>query len=341
MGAIRKAGMIDMQNMLAQFAMQQLGCGPVGEIRMLTKSGENSHNFFRDKITEANLHTGIYKAFHACTTKRNDVVLVTPDSHAWAGDTGTTGETLTWDAESTHMLGMAPAGLPGYNRSRFSHAGNSLAGLSMLTVSGAGNKFKNLRWMHGIGQHDHTLLTLSGSGNKFEDCSFATPTEAAQAASSDFLGVVVSGTQNHFKNCIFGTANDVDRSAANAILSLAAACGGWNIFENCVFRSRSGGGQATAYFINDACTSTVVDYTAIFLNCQFLHMGTDLAVGITKASNTSRYLYFDSRCRFSRVTDVITDASVAQIISGDNMASEGISAADFKQLLKARILVAT
>jgi hypothetical protein len=341
MPAIRNKSHNEMMGILSQFAMSNLGFGPVGEIRMLAKSGENSYNFYRDKISNANLHLAIAKAEEALVTKRNDVLLVTPDSHAWRGDAGATTTTLTWDKESTHMLGMAPPNLAGYGRARFSYAGNALTDVSMLTVSGSSNTFKNVRLMHGIGEHDHTCLTLSGAGNTFENVAFATPTQAAQAGSVDYKGIVLTGTQNHFKGCTFGTANDIDRSAANTILSIGNGCGGWNIFENCVFRSRSGGGQSTAYFINCADAGTVVDVPAIFLNCQFIHTGTALAVAILKTSNTSRPLYFDSRCRFVNVTDVIADAQIAQIWSGDNIASEEVSAADFKQMLKARILVAT
>ncbi len=340
MGAIRKAGMIDMQNMLAQFAMQQLGFGPVGEIRLLHGGSGNAYNFFRDKINEANMHQYVSQAEAAMVTLRNDVMLVTPASHAWRGDSDATASALTWDKSNAHMLGLSPADRAGYSRARFSHSGYAMA--NFMTVSGDENAFKNLRWMHGAstgGAADITCITVSGAGNVFERCAFAGPNDATQAASANYLGVSISGSHNYFKDCMFGSVNDVDRSAANTMLNLTTGCGAWNVFENCIFRSRSGGGQSTAYFINDKVTDTVVDFTALFLNCQFIHQGTALAVGITKAANTSRKLYFDSRCRFAGVTSVIADARVAEVWSGDNMASAAASAADFKQMLKARILV--
>lgn len=335
----RKKGMVDMQNMLAQFCMNQLGFGPLGEIMLVTPGSGNAHNYFRDKVSEANLFTSIQKAYAAAVTARNDVILVSPDNNTWKGDAGVETAELSWDKQNVHMLGLSPDNLSGYGRARFSHSGTMV---SMLDVGGSGNIFKNIRLMHGSASAgDITCLTVSGAGNTFENCGWATPINNTQAASANYRGIIINGTQNSFKRCTFGTANDVDRSAANAILKFATTCSGWNLFENCVFRSRSGGGQTTAIFIDDACTATVVDYTAIFLNCQFLHQGADLAVAITKAANTSRKLYFDSRCRFAGITDVIADARIAEIISGDNMASEGASAADFKQMLKARILVAT
>jgi hypothetical protein len=168
-------------------------------------------------------------------------------------------------------------------------------------------------------------MTISGVGNRFENIGFAGPNNATQAAATGYKSIVISGSHNYFKDCMFGSVNDVDRSVANTILSFTTGCGGWNIFENCVFRSRSGGGQSGAFFINDAVTDTVVDFTAIFLNCQFLHQGTSLAAGITKAANTSRKLFFDSRCTFAGVSTIIAAAREAEIIWGGGGASPDTS----------------
>ena len=334
MTVIRNKSHNEMMNILSQFAMNNLGFGPVGEIRMLAGSTGNSYAYYRDKIIESNLHTSVSKAEAAMVTQRNDVMLVTPDSHTWRGDTNSGGESLTWDKTSTHMLGLSPTSLAGYNRARFSHSGYTMA--SFMTVSGADNCFKNLRFMHGSSTgaaSDLTCAIVSGDGNRFENVAFAGPNDATQAATAGYLGVRVSGSHNYFKNCMFGSVNDVDRSAANAVLSFDATCGAWNIFENCVFRSRSGGGQATAYFINDKNTATVVDYDAIFLNCQFLHQGTALTVAIAKATNANRKLYFDNRCTFAGVTDIIADAQNADVIWGSGGASPDGSALNDKLYL--------
>lgn len=314
---LRRKQIIEMQEELTKFTIQQMGFGPVGEIRMLTGGSGAAHNYFRDKVYEANIHTYISQAEAAMVTGRNDVTLVVPASHAWRGDAHATAAALTWDKSNTHLLGMDPACLPGYSRSRFSHAGYTMA--NFMTVSGDCNKFKNLRWMHGSatgGALDVTCITVSGAGNVFENCAFAGPNNASQAGSANYNGVIVSGSHNHFKGCIFGSVNDVDRSAANTVLEFSTGTGAWNIFENCVFRSRSGGGQATAYFIDDLTTDTVVDYTAIFLNCQFIHSGTALTLAINKAANTSRKLYFDSRCSFANVTDIVAAAREAEVQIG-------------------------
>ena len=328
---------------LNKFAIQQLGFGPVGEVRILTNGSSNSHLYFRDKVYETNLHTSVWQAEAAMVTQRNDVMLVTPESHIWLGDAGVTVTTLTWDKQSTHMVGMDGTGRAGYQRARFGQNSVVWTDVSLLTVSGASNIFKNLRFMHGVNTHDHYCLKVSGAGNRFENVCFAGPSVATQGASADYASVeLASATSNYFKDCVFGTNNDVDRSAANCILKISGTGGGANVFEDCVFISRSGGGQSTAIFINDAHTGTVVGWNAIFLNCQFLHTGATLTEGITKAAAANRYLYFDNRCTFVGVTDQVTAGQEANIIwGGSGRGPDTVAAYDNKGMGKGTTVVAT
>jgi hypothetical protein len=327
-----------------QYVASELGCVP-GEVSVLVASRDsNAGTLLSAKgVTAGSMFTSISAAEAATITQRNDTILVTPESHPWRGDNNVGGEVLTWDKTNTHVIGLSPTSKAGYNRARFSHSGYTMA--NFLTVSGDDNCFKNLRFMHGAstgGAADITCITVSGAGNRFEKVAFAGPNNATQAASNNYKGINITGSHNYFKDCMFGSVNDVDRSGTGAILYFGAACGGWNIFENCVFRSRNGGGQTAAFFITDAVTDTVVDYTAIFLNCQFLHQGTALALGISKAANTSRKLYFDGNCTIAGVTDIVADARVAEIVWGSGGSSpEEVAGADFKAMGKSRILVAT
>jgi hypothetical protein len=297
------------------YVASELGVIP-GEVSILVSSRtSNAGKFVTGKgVSSGSIYTSIYQAENITTTQRNDCILVTPESHAWRGDADATAAALTWDKTNTHVLGMSPASKPGYSRSRFSHSGYTMA--NFMTVSGDENKFKNIRFMHGSstgGASDVTCITVTGAGNVFEKVAFAGPNNATQAASNNYKGVQITGSHNYFKDCMFGSVNDVDRSGTGGILYFGAACGAWNVFENCIIRSRSGGGQAGAFFITDAVTDTVVDYTAIFLNCQFLHQGTALTLGISKGANTSRKLYFDNRCTFAGVTDIVADARNAEV----------------------------
>lgn len=329
---LRRRSILDTQEELSRFAIQQLGFGPVGEIHMLTNGSSNSHLYFRTRVLEANLHTSIWKAETALVTQRNDVVLVTPESHTWLGDLGATVTTLTWDKQSTHLLGMDVGGKGGYQRARFAHS-VVWTDVALLTVSGASNTFKNLRITHGVNTHDHTLLDLTGSGNSFINVCFAGPSTAAQALSTDYLPVKVSGSHNYFKDCVFGTANAVYREGINSLLYLSGA-GSFNIFEDCIFTDISS--LTTPFFINWASSETTRP-NAIFLNCQFIHgrpvTSSNFVYAITDTSHLNNRLFFDNRCTFVNVDDIVATGSSAKISWGGAGANPDTGAiADRKQL---------
>lgn len=331
----RKKGMVDMQNQLAQMVVQQLGFGPVGEIHMLSKSGENSHNYWRSRINDANFHQNTKTAYDAMVTKRNDVLLVCPSSHVWYGTTGVAGAVLTWAKQNTHMIGMDPGGKGGYQRARFGASG--YAQPNLLGVTSHSNKFKNLRFMHGAstgGASDVRCMTVSGAGNVFENICFGGPSDTTQSASGNYRGVTLaSATQNHFKNCMFGTNNLVKR-AANSMLDFTGT-GGSNVFEDCLF-VYSAAGTTTEVIAFDSTGVGICQ--AYFLNCQFINMyPTALpASAITCATLTEGapgYLYFDSRCQFAGVSEVMVSGKEDLIWFGHSTMSTDLDgAADYKAL---------
>lgn len=318
-GALRNKSHNEMMNMLHQFCFNSLGF-PAGDIKVLTAGSTAApHLYWRDKINDAYRFTSVYKAYYSCTSARNDTILVTPESHAWKGDTNAGGEALTWSKESTHLVGMNPLSKGGYHRVRFGHTGYTMA--NFMTVSGANNAFKNLRWMHGSSTgaaSDTTLMTITGAGNLFENVNFAGPMDATQSASANYVGVYINGgSSNYFKDCLFGTQNAIQRSGANCMLKIAGA-GGLNVFEDCIFRSNTLT-STTPYFITWAGTECLTPQ-CIFLNCQFINVkaaaSSAMTVAIVDTSHANNSLYFDNRCSFSGVTDIIAAASEAKILVG-------------------------
>lgn len=316
--------MIRLQNLdasLKTWIMSQTGIGPVGELFFLAGATGNPIKGLRGEridggqplIDEGHIDvTGPYASYTKCTTYGNDVVVVMPDSHTWVGDAGVAGTVLTWAKYCTHMMGMAPFSKGGGPRARFGHTGYTMA--NFLTVSSWDSLFQNLYWMHGSatgGANDLICVTVSGAYNIFKDCHFAGPNDATQAATAGYKTISLTGSQNYFKNCLIGGQNAVRRAAANSLLNIAT--GANNVFEDCLFTSSSNG-NTTPYFINIsglAAASGV--HRAIFLNTQFVHCGpasgSDLAVAIvsTGLESSYEYLYFDNRCSFSGVTNLIVE----------------------------------
>lgn len=306
---------------LKQWIISQTGIGPVGELFYLAGATGNPIKGLRGDRTDGGQPfvdeghidvTGPYKSYIKCTTYGNDVVVVMPDSHTWYGDSDTVSTVLTWAKYCTHMIGMAPFSKGGGPRARFGHTGYTMA--NFFTMSGWNNLFQNLYWMHGSatgGASDLVCGTVTGAYNVFKQCHFGGPNDATQAATAGYKTLMLTGSQNYFKDCLFGSQNAVRRAAANTILDLSS--GSNNVFEDCLFTSSSNGSTAP-YFINvSAVAGASGVHRAIFLNSQFVHCGpasgSDLAVAIvgTILESSYEYLYFDNRCSFSGVTNLIVE----------------------------------
>ena len=92
-------------NLLANFCMNVLGLGPVATIRMVRSSGTaDPYLYYRDKIANDKMHSTMALAYAAAVDERNDVILLTPESHSLAA-------TVTYAKNNTHLVGLS--GRPG------------------------------------------------------------------------------------------------------------------------------------------------------------------------------------------------------------------------------------
>lgn len=314
------------------------------KVMMLAKADTNTYSWWYPRWKRNKFFTQVSKAEDACTTKQNDTILVTPESHVWYGEADVATAALTWDKQNTHMIGMAPFTKGGGMRSRFGHSGSAMA--NFMTVSGSNNMFANLYWMHGSATGaaaDVNMITVSGHRNVFRGCHFSGPNDTTQSASANYTGFTLSGTASHnyFKDCTFGGFNAVKRGA-NAQLTISST-GQGNVFEDCLFIC--GAAASTTEFIDySSAAGTGGRVGAFFFNCQFVNMyeaGTGgsckiadaIVIGTLTEASDAR-LFFDSRCTFSGVTDIAVAGKEECIRFGHSTIAYnvGSSSPDMKQL---------
>lgn len=246
-----------------------IGIPGVGEVHMVMRSGAyEPYSYWTDLVDPDRHHTSIITAESKMTSGRNDVLLVTPDNHSLASS-------LTWDGNMTHMVGMFP---PGYRNSR-ARIGMSTTFTPMMTISGYGNLFYSMYWMHGTAATDVTGLQITGHRNRFRYCHFGSPMVAAQGATSNYIGVLdINSSENYFYKCTIGTES-IGRDEATPNVTFAANTGD-NIFEECIFNLYlTDGDPLFATFEN---TSTV---HALFKRCTFVAHNANWATSQTKAFN--------------------------------------------------------
>lgn len=275
----------------------------IGEVHLCARSGAyQPYSYWTDLVDPDRAHTSIITAESKMTTGRNDVLLLTPDSHSQAAG-------ITWDLNCSHMVGMVPQMMMN-QRSRIGHSANFA---TLLTVSGYGNSFHNLYFMWGRGNATNlNCLTVSGERNAFHNCHFLCG-NATEADTSGFDLVRLNCNEVYFKNCYFGNdtiawgAVDLIRMYGAADRSIRA------VFDDCIFVMNQDAG-ADGNFIETVAGQG--EGISIFRNCNFLNTGTEMTLAIDGAGLGNGVLFFDKGCSFYNVGDVVAAAYESYVISG-------------------------
>ena len=275
----------------------------VGEIHMCARSGAyEPYSYWTDLVDPDRLHTSLLTAEARLTTGRNDVILLTPDNHSQAA-------AITWDLNCSHLVGMSPK-MRMNQRSRIGHSANFAP---LLTVSGYGNSFHNLYLMYGRNSATNlNCLTVSGERNAFHYCHFLCG-HATEADTANFDLVRVNCNEAYFNKCYFG--NDTIAWGATDLIELYGASDRSCrvVFEDCIFVMNQDAG-ADGNFLKTVAGQG--EGVAMFLNCQFINTGTAMTLAIDGAGLGNGVLFFDSRCVFYNVTDIVAAAQEAYVICG-------------------------
>ena len=241
-------------------------------------------------------HTSIATAEAALTTNRNDVLLLTPENHSLAA-------ALVWDLNMSHFIGMYGAA----RQNMRSRIGMSAAFSPMLTVSGYGNTFQNLYFMHGTGSATNlNCVTDSGGRNSYLNCHFlCQDATAMNEAAYDLF--YLDNNESYFKDCLIG-GDGAAMSEGTLFKFGNNPDPPRSVFENCIFMMQA-----------DAANPTFIDTDpgigigwAIFKNCVFLNGGSALTYGIN-GIGMGNFNFYMQDCYFVGVTDVCTDVNDAAI----------------------------
>jgi hypothetical protein len=293
MGDLYKAG-IASDGYAVDIPGLQSNLGRGKSIFLDAANGSDNYNGLSPKKARATLGgygitTGAYALV---TTGMNDIIRV-----LGGASTVSFAAAVTWAKNMSHLWGVPPTGLMN-QRPRFGMSANFA---TMFTVSGYGNSFGNLYFMHGRGSATNvTLMSLTGDRNTFFNVNFAGPQNATEAGTASYTLVsIVGGEENYFKSCVFGTNQTANTTITHVSMGLGA---GNTIFEDCIFLN-SGGAAGNGRFLKYAAGIGIG--MSIFRNCQFLNLGTALTYGIDGTGLTNHQCFFDSRCSFVNCTDVV------------------------------------
>lgn len=300
---LRRRGIHESLDLIARQAVQQMGFGPVGDIRMVySDSTANPYLHFRDKVYESGIHTTLTLAVAAMTANRNDVCLLTPESH-------TQGASLTWSKAMTHLVGLYPSSMMS-QRARIGHNANFD---KLLDITGAGCFFANLFLMYGRGNASNlTALNIGANRITMKNCHIGSPMNATEGDQATFKVVKIAeaaagdGLEHFFDHCTFG----VDTVAWTNGTMFKIAGTPRLVFEDCTFLMRADNAQVT--FLDGTVGDG--DGFILFKNCAGINLGTALtvALGSTGWGTNTDIILLNSG--FSGATDLIAAADEAKAI---------------------------
>jgi len=252
--------------------------------------------------------TAIAAALAAMTSGRNDVAILSPDSH-------TLGAALTWSKNMCHLIGsFGPAMMN--QRSRIGATGDFTP---MVSVTGYGNTFANLYTMWGADAAANLVgWSVTGVRNNFHNCHFGGPMNAAQAidgATCFHLDGGTDGAEAYFNSCVFGT-DTVERTDGVSSLKLGGVQR--SIFKDCLFLSGCDSG-ADSFMIEAEADAYGWAY---FDNCKFINIAASgfanaMALALVSAATSTAFRFlFSAGTTFHGVTDVIAASDEAKVEFG-------------------------
>jgi len=244
------------------------------------------------------LYSSLATAYAATTNSRNDVILLTPESHAQASS-------LTWANYNTHLIGMMAGRTFQAHSARITPSANYTPG---WTISGYYDTWANVRLAHPAGSAGNLVgLEMSGHYNYWNNVDLWSPGSTTEGAVEAMYSLSCAGGNNYFEDCTIGGDSRM-RAAANHVLNINTN-GVQNVFKNCVFMFYTN--SADTYFIRCASGAGVQNRWTLFDNCTFIAYSANWATSCTEAVKFNysggighRLLFKD--CSFMGVSDIIT-----------------------------------
>lgn len=271
-----------------------------------------------------NTYSTIALAHSACVTGRNDVVLLTPESHSQAAS-------ITWSKNLTHLVGMSGPGLMNM-RTRIGHSANFD---NLLNVTGYGNVFANLYLMYGRGNAANlTCLQVTGNRNTFVSCHFAAPLHATEGDQATFKVIDFAetsggdGLEHYFKDCVIGaetvawTNGDMMKMSGTPRL----------VFENCIFLMNADNAQVTYL---DGTAGDGAGFV-IMKNCIGINRGTANTVVFGSTGLAAATDIILQGTNFSNATAIVAAGQEAQVLVATSPSAQ--AAADDPDITAAKFI---
>ena len=210
-----------------------------------------------------NVFNTLTAAYDACTTNRNDIILMSAHS-TFAEATG-----IAWSKSRIHVIGM-DSGDRLVQQGTKVQVGGAVDSAYVIKVTGVRNSFRNIKFIQ-ASTHANALHVMEegGEGNLYKNCTFTfgVVDNLDLTTATEVLAGSDSAT---YLNCLFGTETLLT-SAARTVFTIDQVTASQefksNILENCIFMISSSSNGAV---LLKPDANTDVLFTNLFKNCIFM-----------------------------------------------------------------------
>lgn len=261
------------------------GCGlGMGEVFYVCPTSSACRTLWQHTVPEGHLFTTVLAAYNAAVTNRNDLIVLSPDSHALA-------EGLTVAKSKIHFVGADAGGRHFGQRAKITFAdGIATALKAAVIVTGSGCSFKGIKIINN-NTDAQVLWGLSDEGeyNLYQNCSFENWGQNAVSVAGE---VNIASDSVTFKDCTFGSTSVQVTGTLHPCVNITSITDGY--WENCLFYRNAG---ATTNIFVYGTGAEIVTRSLIMKNCTFfnpinattmaaaVHFATDLTSGVVLLDN--------------------------------------------------------
>jgi len=242
-----------------------LGIG-MGNVFYVCPSTSSARTLWAGRIDGEQLFTTIEAAYAKCVTNRNDVIILSPDSHAVAA-------MLTVAKSKVHFVGADAAGRHFGQRAKISIGVTTAAtDIAAVQVTGTGCSFTGIKFTSSNTVAEGLYAVVeAGEYTLYRNCDFYKSTDLDIAGAAE---LALNGDSATFKDCTFGSSAN---AIVGAIIRPIVTCTGGLVsgkklrdcyFDNCIFWRKCG--NAANNFIY-GLNATDVERMLYFKDCLFLN----------------------------------------------------------------------
>jgi hypothetical protein len=220
-------------------------------------------------------------ALAMATANANDIVVLIAEGNASAAATDYQAETLDWNKDLTHLVGLN-AGALFAQRSRIAFASTYATAANLFTLTANACLINNISMFAGVDSTTPTgiCLKMVGMRNRLSNCHVAgignDKMDKAGAADVWFY----DSSENLIEDCVLGIDTVKRGTAANSGLLFTTAAGvgsARNVFRRCIFPAWCE--SAGNYVFVKAAVANALDRFLLFDNCVMHNCGAAVAGG--------------------------------------------------------------